>query len=397
MSRVLILVLMLIAPVSLYSEDDPTSLLPSAIQFSTGGYIYDAVDESIPPTNLFPEASSYTVYGNWYEEQLAPGPGTINVIVEGSLISGIWMGPDFDTSDPRVFSGTRELPDPNGIYTEGGSGNDGNANAWSEVRLQDRTFGDIMYLNADNNYSYIRYYKDLQLNTPINPGSIGLNVQADGGVSFLTDVEGTEEVRLHVDSNARHVGIGTSSPQAELHIAGGDVRFSGSMFGKLGEFSTFTNSTKTFDQTTEGVGVEEVLIGDGTTTRTTIKPNNAAVIFAMASFTYITGTNNGSGGTISNKDDAKVGVRIRAEASAAEVGDTYSPITYADMDATYNDGAAARVMHVVKNTTDSDIYIDIQLLVHKKDAAMSGVNLGQRVTAPAGKSSLGVFVIPYVD
>lgn len=380
---------------SVYAETTPTTLLTNTFLFSTEAYIYDNVDDSIPATNPFPEESSYTTYQSWYAALEAPGPGTINIVTAGDLVSGEWEGDSFDNLDPRVVRDTKGIPLPNGFYADGfawdGISHESEPNVWTEVRLQDRTFGDMIFLNNDNSYSYVRYYRDLNLQTPINPGSLGLNVESNAGVSFYSIDNSANDVhRLFIGGNTRRVGVGTSSPQEALHVADGDIRFTGSLYGKLGEFYTYKNeSDVTLDQSSVDVW-KDMLGGTASTLEvTSVEHGNAVIMFGMVSATYSDGN---------NKDDAKMEVEFYVTATGQTTGtisNTSCPSTHGDMDVYWNEKAGFRVFHVYKNDQSENVDVAIQLRAKKIKGAHH--DLADDITLEAGKSSVGVFVIPYVD
>ena len=222
------------------AEVTPTSLISNQIIFSTGVSILDNFDDIIPPTAKFPEESDYTSYVAWYEAQLAPTPGTMNVSAGADLISGLWQGAAFNGALPNVFLGVQGIPDTNG----GDPPDSPNENAWSEVTLKKSKFKDIIYINSEGSKSYIRGYSDLSMVTPINPTVLGFNLEG-GNV----DIKVGQKTKLFVDSTNKRVGIGTSTPDTALHLkevpgtpSRNILRFSGNFYGKVASMYELKNT-----------------------------------------------------------------------------------------------------------------------------------------------------------
>jgi hypothetical protein len=236
--------------------------------FSAGFSLVDNVHEDIPPTNPFPEETANTQYQNWYEEQLAPGPGTMNITGEVDIITGALATSLYAIYSGNVYTGTEGIDDPDGT-------SDSDPNAWSEVYIKGSIFQNVLYIGPNGTGEpFIGAYKDITLTDPINPDILGIN-QEGNDVYFHYD----SNLKLYVDDN-NYLGNGglvgitddssdTFRPSDTLHIDGGRIKFD-KLFGKLADFGTLSNpSTLTFTNVAQNatfnilVSDEDIVIPDG--------------------------------------------------------------------------------------------------------------------------------------
>ena len=363
-----ILVVLLGLSVTIFAETEPTSLVPNAMVFTSGAIITDHVHDDIPATDVFPEESQYTTYANWYEERLASGPGTMNILIDDDLIVGKWTGDAFDSLQPTVFIGVQGITQPNGMSNP----SDNARNVWSEVRLQQRIFGDLIYLNSDANYSYLRYYQDISLITPINPAPLGFNLEG-GNVSFNVK----EETKLSVDTVNGRVGINVDNPEAALHVSG-NIRYSGSFYGKLGEFYTYTNSSQVNNDNNDTTTVNVL------SQTIEVPANNAAVVFGSLSISWGPSQSNGDG-------------KITARISVNDGVDRKTSVdTYGDVEDWYNEACSTRHFFMYKNDSGTAVNITVGMEFGKISGEGSVIGSG-RASISSNGANLAIAVIPHTN
>lgn len=118
-------------------------------------------------------------------------------------------------------------------------------NAYSHVQISHDLYKNILFLESTKTEARINAVSNISIDLkPINNQTLGLNTEG-GSVNVFYDT-------LFIDSATNRVGIGTTSPEADLHVMG-NIDLTGDIFGAIGDVRTFSRSS-TLSKTVGGSG-----------------------------------------------------------------------------------------------------------------------------------------------
>lgn len=219
-----------------------TTLKHNELSFSNGTGFSDSISEDLPidsvPSNITYEDYLAYVYGFSVYDL-----GTVNVLGGSAtnVIFGQWVG-DPITTTVDVYSGIQ------GITEVGKAGSSAGAqNAFSDLQIaQAENEASVWFRSESNNKNQIDSYNSIDVAfTPVS--QLPLALQGEAG---HVNIQDKFYVRSSLLTPEGQVGVGTTNPQANLHVVG-NVKVE-SLYGSVGKvvpLPYYAQVSKTLDKT----------------------------------------------------------------------------------------------------------------------------------------------------
>lgn len=209
--------------------DAQTVLKHNELTFSNGTGFLDTISEDLP-VDTIPGSVEYEDYISYVYGFSVYDLGTVNVSggAATNILFGKWVGEYTIPTSDNYYAGIEGITDA-GKRGSNGDGDAINYNAFSDIQISKAINEESLWLRSNtNDKNQIDAYSGIDV--AFNPVfQLSLALQAEGGDISIQD-------KFIVDaslSSDGHVGIGTTTPSAHLHVAG-NVK-ARQLFGDIGK------------------------------------------------------------------------------------------------------------------------------------------------------------------